>query len=96
MSHIQDMRPGDEGWTVPWAVHRPSGVKWLFADYYLNANYQLHERPHGTVTLRVYRDKRGWHIDDSKFRRGFADGDVSQYHKYWLDGRSVRVRSVTL
>lgn len=89
---IGEMRPGDEGWTMPRAVHRPKGCRWLFADYYLNAAFPVSPEPSVGATLKVMRRNDGWHIDDSQFRRGFSDTHPEQIREL----RSVAVRSITL
>src|SRR3954470_2685991 len=93
---IGEMRVGQDAWTLPWAVHAPPGWRWLLHDYYLHAGYPAFEHPSGTISLRVFRDNRGWHIDDSAFHKGFCAGLTDQYHDYWRYGRSVPVRSVRL
>jgi hypothetical protein len=93
---IADMKPGDEGWIQPSAAHRPKGLFCRSIDYYLNADYPVKREPFGTSTLRVFRDNAGYHVDDSRFHKGIPDNTPDRYHSYWLGGRSVWVRSVTL
>lgn len=62
---IQDMQPGDSGWTVPWAM-------WADAEHllWLHGGYTIHSSPGGTVQMRVWRDERDgyWRVDCSACR----------------------------
>ena len=68
---IEDMQPGDSGWTVPWAMYADAS-----SNLWLNGSYTLKTRPGGTVQMSVWRDDEGcWRIDasgchDHKWSRG--------------------------
>ena len=49
---IEDMSPGDGGWTVPWAMYADK-----HGDLWLNGNYTLNSRSDGTVQMYVARSE---------------------------------------
>lgn len=62
---IEDMMPGDSGWTVPWGMYAdPRGALWL------NGSYTIHDQPGGTVNMRVWRDEADgyWRVDATACR----------------------------
>ena len=58
---IAVMGVGHTGWTVPWAMYADAN-----RGLWLNGNYTIHKGPMGTVSMRVWRDEEGWHVDASR------------------------------
>jgi len=53
-NRIIDMKPGESGYTVPWALAFD-----LEETPYLNLDYSIHKNPGGTVQMRVERTGSG-------------------------------------
>jgi hypothetical protein len=43
------MKPGESGYTMPWAMFQKMGI------VYLNGNYPIHKRKRGTSCLKITR-----------------------------------------
>jgi len=68
---IKDMRYGETGWTVPWAMYEIHGQA------YINGNYTAHKKQGGTVSMLVTRIEAGAIVDVSEcldYRWGEGEG----------------------
>ena len=58
---IKDMKAGEVGYTVPWAVDHPDGKKPTPENATLNENFTVEIAPGGTVQLKVKCVSRGFY-----------------------------------
>lgn len=72
---IGEMKIGESGWAVPWALGADSADR-----LYLRRDYTIHKRPGGTVSMQVVRKSDStWCVDipsDYKFSRGSDPNSV--------------------
>jgi hypothetical protein len=76
---IGDMQPGDEGWTVPWAMYADSQSR-----LWLNGSYTLSVLSRGTVQMHVWRsDQDGlWRVDTRRCKHEWSHGDPCYTGRY--------------
>ena len=74
---ISGMPVGESGYTVPWAMWADlNRVLWI------NGNYSIHKKPHGTVCMFVERTKEGVVV----YRRTIGDHKYQPRHSGdWTD-----------
>lgn len=83
-SKLQDLKPGQSAWTVPWTMN-------IGADgfLYLNEEYSGHQSCGGTVVMLVTRATDGYKVDITRVRKNFR---WTRSDKPWIGtGRVVSV-----
>lgn len=71
---IKYQKVGAYGYTLPWAMS--VGMN---GECYVNGEYPFHQRPHGTVSMRLRIERDGVTIFnpiDMKFEKSFVTGDI--------------------
>ncbi len=60
---IEEMEPGESGWTVPWALAvDPNRECWL------DVHMPVMQQQGGTVAMQIALQEDGWHVDITQCR----------------------------